>query len=68
MKFEPFLKFLVDLNIFGETEFPFYDISGLCVNVNNAMSADKHACKVAWSPGSLNEVSRARWNTNLPVL
>ena len=44
MKFEPFFKFLVDLNIFGETEFPFYDISGLCVNVNNAMSADKYAC------------------------
>ena len=37
MKFEPFFKFLVDLNIFGETEFPFYDISGLCVNVNNAI-------------------------------
>ena len=42
MKLALFFKFLLELNIFGETEFPFYDIS---VNVNNAMPADKHACK-----------------------
>ena len=48
MKLNLFLKFLLDLNIFGETDFPFYDISGPCVNVNNVMPADKHACN--WLP------------------